>query len=98
MKLVRENINFERGLSSKTALNVGKDRKIMKGDNFKVWNFYGSMYDIVTAQSDQYIADQDEIQVDIILPNGKDWYAVKDEKGWSLGNKNKLVKENLVNF
>ena len=37
MKIVKENINFERGLDPKKALDIGNNYTPKKGDTFKAW-------------------------------------------------------------
>jgi hypothetical protein len=50
-KFVNEDIRFERGKDPKEELNIGRDRKVKKGDKIPV-NYKGKEY-IVTAASDE---------------------------------------------
>jgi hypothetical protein len=40
MQLVKEHINFERGLDPKEAMNIGTLRKLQKGDSFVVKDIF----------------------------------------------------------
>jgi hypothetical protein len=48
---VKESVSFERGEDPKKGLNIGRDRKVKKGDKIPV-NYKGKEY-IVTAASDE---------------------------------------------
>lgn len=96
MNLVREHINFERGLEPKEAMKIGSFKKIKKGDVFLIKDPY-----IFVAKKDKMqlaIANNDEEENTIISRElckrfvpveiyGKDWFVTfdEDEKCWKLG-------------
>lgn len=43
-KLVKENVNFERGRDPKEAINIGKDRKFKIGDKVQIYNAFEDDY------------------------------------------------------
>ena len=94
MKLVREYLDFERGLDPKEAMGIGKDRKIQKGDIFPVYDYKAE--EIINVEAlDNEISNIDPgllmnidpdhtREVYILLPNGDKWFAIWN-KQWILG-------------
>ena len=94
MNIVREHINFERGLEPKDAMHIGN--RIHKGDVFQIKKYHpgtGKWFDyFVQAKSDE---EKDAVIsgqlckrfVTVETPSGNDWVATyNEEKGvWIYG-------------
>lgn len=79
-KFIQENLDFERGLDSKTALDIGKYRRIKKGDRFQT-RYKDELLD-VKALDDEYPvgAHPDQRYIDFLDDDGGIGWAIRNIK------------------
>lgn len=81
-----ESLNFERGGDPYKSLQIGKNKRIQKGDKFPVWIFYDSQMKEIKALSDEYESVDGDREVEINLGHGDKWFAFYDtvEDRWEI--------------
>jgi hypothetical protein len=84
-ELIKEHINFERGLDPKDAMRIGN--RIRKGDMFPIKKYHPGTREwvdyVVTATSDEEngrLPDPLKRFVSVETPSGNDWFATFDEE------------------